>query len=320
MMTSFRRIVLLSTVAAFCAGGAFAQTGDSRYGAWSPPGATSGTVTTDDAKLQQLLKELESLVNEAEKARAADRMFLRDLRDLAARYANPWTKRILSDDFADGEFLRDPAWTVRSGDFWVERDYGLRARVVDVAAQPSQDSQPRQITKEEAIIGILGAVLQGANNNGTNGGSGGGAAATPTNTQPSNIETRANITNAFAVNMQLSSWSGQGAFELAVTQGVSGAGYRVVYRAGPNPALELVKVTSRGRGVVDAKSIAALEDKKFHTLTWTRSKDGAMAVSLDGKQVLSARDVSFRDPFDALGIEQAGTDVIVKSVSVLGAP
>ncbi|HEY9163093.1 MAG TPA: hypothetical protein VIN57_00685, partial [Magnetovibrio sp.] len=133
------------------------------------------------------------------------------------------------------------------------------------------------------------------------------------------IESRTRISNAFSATVELSSWNADGAFEVAVTQGLAGAGYRVAYTAGQNARLELVKVTSRGRGTVDSRPLASLEDQKIHSLNWARTADGSMTVSVDGKVVLSARDTSFLDPFDALQLSSAGADVIVKSVQVMGA-
>jgi len=311
MRPSFRRLVLLSAVCALPFA-AHAQTNDSRYGTWAPPGAPPGASQPQTQQTEALLKELKALIDEAEKARVADRLFLRDLRDLAARYENPWTVRQLFDDFADGEFQRDPAWSVASGEYFVEQGYGLRARPTQAAAS----TESRKVTKEEAIIGILGAVLQGGNKNG--GDSGGAAATAQPVARSAVIETRARLSNSFAATVQMRSWKAEGAFELAMTQGISGAGYRVVYTAGQRPTLELVKVTTRGRGVIDAKQVGALEDQKVHALRWTRGADGSMTVSLDGKAVLNGRDAGFRDPFDGLAITQTGGDVIVKSVEVLG--
>lgn len=310
MQKPYRRFVLLASVALLGATAPLlatgqAQTNDNRYGSWAPPGAaTQGNDTG------ALLQELNALIKDAEQSRAANPVFLRDLKALAARYDNPWTERLLFDDFSDGEFSRNPAWSVTSGEYWVEQGYGLRSRVVEAAAS---NGGTVQVSKEQLAISILGAVLQGANKNG------GGAPAPAAPAKPSAIETRARITNAFSTTLEMSSWKADGVFSLALTQGLGGAGYRVEYSAGQAPMLELVRVTARGRGVIDSKAVTALEDQKIHSLMWTRAADGAMRVSIDGAGVLSARDTSFRDPFDGLELSAQGADVIVKSITVSGA-
>ena len=311
LSTSFRR-ALLATVLISAPFAASAQ--DSRYQSWSPPGGTSTQAGATSA--DNLLKDLKTLVDDAEKARAADRMFLRDLRDLMARYQRPWTQRLMFDDFVDGDITRNPTWTTVSGEFWVEQGYGLRSK--GVAGAPASAAPSGKISKEELAISILGAVLSGANKNKTNT----APAATPAGeAKPAVLSTRARISNTFALTSSFSSWKGEGSFAYAVTQGAGGAGYRLVYnpkQTARGASLELVRVTSRGEGTIDSASITTLEDQKNHSLEWTRAKDGQMIVSLDGKKVLNARDASFRDPFDAVAIINAGADVIVKSVEVLG--
>ena len=290
-----------------------AQTDGNRYGAWTPPDAAQRAGQNQD--VQTLIKELDALIHEAEKSRAANPAFLRDLKALSGRYtgrpiAQGGFERLLFDDFSDGDFQRNPAWSVTSGEFWVEQGYGLRSKVVEAAAT-GNGSAP--LSKEQMAMSILGAVLQGANKNS------GGAAAPAAPAKASAIETQARISNVFETALEVSSWKADGVFALALNQGLGGAGYRVEYTAGQAPRLELVRVTSKGRSVIDAKAIAAWEDQKTHRLEWIRAADGSMSVSFDGKAILSARDTSFRDPFDSLEISSLGADVIVKSVDVSGA-
>lgn len=313
MNRTFRRVVLTACVCAVPVM-ASAQSSDNRYGSWAPPGSATAPGASQ-ANVDGLLGELDKLIKDAEASRAANPVFLRDLKDLAARYRNSWGARVFFDDFNDGDYQLNPAWTVTSGDYFVEQGYGLRARPTEAVQDTSAPSQPQQLSKEQLAISILGAVLGGKQ-------SGGEASAQPqaqTQARPAVIETRARIPNSFSATAQISSWKGEGQFELAVTQGVGGAGYRVVYNPGPQAVLELVSVTSRGRGVIDSKQVTRLEDQKVHSLQWVRQADGAMTVSLDGSAVLSARDTSFRDPFDGLTISQQGSDIIVKSVEIVGA-
>lgn len=291
-----------------------ASQAESRYDTWSPPGSSASAINTEG-----LLKDLKALVDEADKARAADRVFLRDLRDLMARYQKSQTgsstSRLLFDDFNDGNYTASPAWKLVSGEFWVEQGYGLRSKATTGSA--TSGTSNGKVSKEELVFSILGAVLQGANKNKSNT----TTAPAADLSGPAVLSTRLKISNAFAITADLSSWTGEGSFAVAVTQGTSDAGYRVLYtpKQGTRSAtLELVRMTSRGQGTINSVSINALEDQKNHTLNWTRDQDGRMVVKLDTKQVLNTRDTTFRDPFDGLVLINAGADVIVKSVEVLG--
>lgn len=98
-----------------------------RYSEWRGDAAEDDAA--DDAA-RALARELEALIDEAERARAADPRFLQDLRDAIAAHAS-FTPRaaLIRDDFSDGDFTHDPRWTVASGNFTVDPRLGLRTAV-----------------------------------------------------------------------------------------------------------------------------------------------------------------------------------------------
>lgn len=316
--SALRRFLFATTLVAALPLMSGAAHAENRYGAWSPP--STGKAANSEA----LLKDLKALVDEAEKARAADGVFLRDLRDLIARYsaqastsAQTPTTRLLYDDFADGDLTHNPTWTVQSGEFWVQQGYGLRSKVVEAAA--AQD-EPQKVSKEQLALSILGAVLQGRNKNGS-------STTTTNQTAPAHAATpavlnaAARISNAFTLSTSLSSWTGTGSFAFGLAQGASGAGYRLVYtpkQTAQSASLHLLRLTSRGETTLTSSMVGDLEDQKTHSLQWTRDKRGQMQVNLDGKKILTARDTTFRDPFDAVTVHNAGADVIVQNIEVTG--
>src|SRR5690242_8021198 len=58
--------------------------------------------------MQQFVKQLRQLIYKAEKAKAADPNFLKDLKGLADSYDNPWPAQVFFDDFRDGDYLSNP--------------------------------------------------------------------------------------------------------------------------------------------------------------------------------------------------------------------
>ena len=252
------------------------------------------------------------MVDDAEKARAADPQFLRDLRGLAQGSDRPWRIQLLNDDFGDGDFTRNPSWTVTAGKYWVENGRGLRSAVKAEAAAPQQ----RQLSGKEAVGAIFGQILQQAIDlEGKLGGgqTAGGAPATA-------IQIALALTNAFAIEIDLSSWSAEGRLEIGPYQGApKGAeraqGYVLAYT--PGGELELLRVSPRGSSIIDRRTgLVALEDKKTHRLLWMRNADGLMTVSIDGREVLKASDKAFRGPFDGLRIVNQGGDYIFKRIAV----
>jgi len=81
-----------------------------------------------DARMRKLLKELRGLIREARQGRAADPRFLGDLRKLARRYDRPQRKRILFDNFSDGNFSHNLGWRASGAGIYVSSYNGLRMR------------------------------------------------------------------------------------------------------------------------------------------------------------------------------------------------
>lgn len=283
-----------------------------RYNNWAPPGSE-----TSGGDLQTFIDRLNRLVDEAEKARAADPRFLRDLRDLANGFDRPWKNRVISDAFTDGNYTSGPAWSVRSGKYWVEQNWGLRSDGQGSAATAQQ--QDRKLDGKDAAVAILGAILQGAA--GGNSSGSGQQQNSSSGGEPAVITTTAAITNAFAIEVELSSWKNSGSFAIGPYQGDSpNNGYRLLYSSGQ--PLELQRVSSRrGVAIIDRGTEAVtIEDQELHRLEWTRQTNGAMTVKLDGKEMLSVTDVGFRDPFAGLAVSNNGSDIILRQVEVLSVP
>ena len=79
---------------------------NTRYSTWADPSGTTG----GDDSLPAFIEKLNKLIDEAEKAKAADPVFLRDLRNLARGAVTPWNTVLLDDSFTDGNFTANPVW------------------------------------------------------------------------------------------------------------------------------------------------------------------------------------------------------------------
>ena len=282
----------------------------SGYSKWTDPSAPSA-----DGKLQGFVDKLNKLVDEAEKARAADPNFLRDLRNLARGYDRPWQTRVFNDQFLDGEFRADPVWLVTQGKYWVERGWGLRSAVKPGQAAQTQTDNSR-LSSEEKAAQIFGQILNQAL-----GGKSQQTANQPAAPTAAIIHSAANISNAFAMEMDVSSWSTSGQLQIAVYQGKfqnqQSFGYRLAYR--PGGSFELTRISSRGSSVVErSREAMAIEDKQIHRLQWERYPDGRMTVAVDGKQVIDTVDRGFRDAFSGVALINTGGDYIIKGVTVAG--
>ncbi len=284
------------------------------YQTWNNPdgpAASTEAQTQSGERLRAIIDRLNELVDQAENDQAADPGFLKDLRDLANGFDRPWSMQVLFDDFTDGDFTQNPAWTVGTGRYWVEKGWGLR-NALDKAKAASSGT-----TSKDAAAAIFGQILNQAL-----GGSASGSSSSPSSgTQPTSIFADTPITNAFSIELDLSSWVGdEGEFIMGPYQGSSReSGYRLSYTVGKGLALR-IKSRSGARTIAIEPGPFSLEDKKVHAVRWTRTADGTMQVNVDGKTVFDLRDVNFRDPFTGFGMATRGGDFIVKRVSIHSVP
>lgn len=262
-----------------------------RYGTWA--GAQSS------AEVRQFIDQLNALIDEADKAQAADPQFIEDLRALVSGFQNPWQVRLLQDDFRDGNYTANPAWTVSAGTFKVDlrgsSSIGLRSQVPLPGTQPSG---------KDVATALLGALLQQP-----------GATATY-----ASIFTPVKITNAFAMRFELYSKEKGGRLDLGPYQGSSGnVAYRIAYFPGAQPSLQLLRIGSQGTTVVATYNAALnLEDGALHVIEWTRDRAGAMTVALDGKALITATDRGIRDPFDGFLLINSGGSFWLRSITIDG--
>jgi len=316
----------------FCAAatGAFGQT-TTRYESWSGAEGAAGAHASPaggDERVQALIDELTRLVDEADRARAADPRFLRDLRALIRTYDWPWGVELLSEDFTDGRVAQTPEWRVTAGEFRTEYGLGLHS-VVRAAAPPEPATeQPaqqgaQQKGQQDVAQALLGALIEqtlGQKQQGQ--GEQGQQQGHQTAERPADraeVQVALPITNAFAVALEVSARERPGRIEFVVFQGDRGGpGYRLAYNPGHEPALELLRAGSRGVSVIEAHPAALGEGEVPKRIEWTRDTSGEMVVSVDGEVLIRALDRGLRDPFDGFAITNLGGDFAVREVAIAG--
>jgi hypothetical protein len=305
-----------------------------------PPATTSETAAPARAEaIDALLKELGKLTGDAARQRAADPRFIADLNDLMRRYAWPWNQLVVSDDFRDGDYRRNPAWRVTSGAFTVG-PRGLTARYAapPPVAPPQQPAPQAEQGNQDLGAVLFGTVLRELSRNRRQPESQPAAPAAPAVTQAAGdaiIVLERAIPNKFAARVmfqssafQSSSTSG-GNLEFGLGQGSAALGYFLKLTSGASPALSLSRRGSRGSAVIESAHLTnSLDDGKTHTLLLTRDATGDMNVTLDGKTQLRVVDRAFRSAFDRFvitttpnnGTPGSAGDYAIRSVALYGAP
>jgi hypothetical protein len=315
---TIRKLIIISG-AILIAYGSQSATAQTKYNTWSDPNAPAA-VTSQQASgdLQKMIEDLNKMIGDAERDRAAAPAFLRDLRDLTRRYDVPLQVDLVNETFSDGNFTTNPTWRATSGRWWVEKNFGLRAAFETTTSQPSNNQNTRD---DDIGKQLLGAILnQALGGNQKNGNSGSSTSTTTTTSSKAAIHLDRTISNAFSTQIEFTSWRKEGSFEIATYQGSERkSGYRLFYRAGQARSLELVRASRYGTNAIKTYDQALnLEDKRTHVLVWTRDRVGNMSVSVDGKKLLSVVDQSFKDAFNGLSLINNKGDYIISKVAIKG--
>ncbi|MEJ1374448.1 MAG: hypothetical protein RPU73_11850, partial [Candidatus Sedimenticola sp. (ex Thyasira tokunagai)] len=263
---------------------------------------SSYAADSDNEQLQKLVDQLKEVTEKARDQRAADRWLLNALEDLVEQYNWPWRTQLVMEDFSDGDFQQDPAWQVRSGQFWVDGRLGLRSRSRQQQVAEPKPEQPQQRREKEDIgKALLGALLQGALQKRDRQQQATPPPAAVDRYQSAEIQLPVAVPSVFAAELELSvhnAPSEEGEIEFGLYQGAEGnSGYRLVLYTGRRASLELLSRRSGRTGVIDRVDIDDIGDGNSHQLQWRRDANGQIEVLLDGNRVIRARDHSFRYPF-----------------------
>lgn len=215
-----------------------------------------------------------------------------------------WRRLLLHDAFHDGNYTRDPTWTVAAGRFSAESGTGLRT--VHEARRPLAEARQQDLPTV-----ILEAILGEINRSRDKG--------VPADSPDlAEIYAVQNIDNAFAIQLDLTVRQASGPLLFGPYQGSDrNSGYHLVYTPDVERGLHLVKLTGSGSSII--KSV----DQQFslnrqYAIQWTRDTSGSMIVSLDGNEVFRVNDRNFTDPFDGLTLINKGGDFTVREVTIHG--
>ena len=285
---------------------------DTSYSEW--PGAKQGNKASKGDAIEsadELVETLKGMINEAQRANAADPKFLRDLRRALKQYERSQElaqeeepgEPFLYDDFSDRNIDRNPPWTIASGKLTLDPDGGVRSVV--------QSSGTTQGGSQNVATAILDTIL----------GQQGGASASAVNKQAAEIYTPAEIDNAFTLETAFVTRFAPGRLDWLIYQGTGNkrtAGYRLTFHSEQTGYdVELSRFSSKGSSIIQhEKGRTKLEDGRTHQLGLTRNSSGEMTVSLDGATLFSVADRAFSDPFDGVAIVNQNGDFTVRRIEV----
>lgn len=297
---------------------------------------TSGQSQIRTGDLPELLSNLRQLTDQAEHDKTASPIFLADLRAMTGAYEDRihWPRRLLYDDFHDGETATNPAWTVITGDWRVDNRSGspaLFSRVHGNGQYGQNNGQYGQNNGQygqnngqgsnsgnsaDQLANALDALMGQQNGQGQYQ----GQQSQQNRDGPATIIAPVGISDQFFVRLAMTSRGGNGQFNFGPYAGRHAENsYQLTYAPGAANGLVLSRVSDRGSQVLGmSRGPIRLEDNQSHLLEWKRGPGGKMIVALDGRTVIEATDMEIRRPFTGFLMVNSGGNYAIQSVAING--
>ena len=266
-----------------------------KYGQWQ----------SSDDRMKNMINDLDQVIEEGTKARAAHPEFLQDLNKIIDQYRTPEKLIFFTDDFADNNFNENPTWTVRKGAFSIDSYGGLYSTIAaqkpvteEKETEPESDSDRNM----RILFGVINELTKDENEQ---------------QEKEEDIETQAiintavSIPNNFIMDFSFRSNAEWGSTSIGVTTGDDPqSGYHLVYQASPaeNRPMQLIKYRYGKPYIIDEvhENSPDLDDGAKHTARMIRFPNGDMKVLIDNIEVMSTSDFSYRDEFTGIMIINKG--------------
>ena len=267
---------------------------ENSYGDWQ----------TSDDRLENMINDLDRIIEEGTRSRAAHPGFLQDLNRIIDQYRMPLKTVFFADDFADNNFSENPAWQVSTGSFSID-SYGslyssiaVRKPVVEKKDEPETEGDRNM----RILFGVLNELTKDQSETEEEEEKGSSQAV---------ISSETTIPNSFIMEYSFRSNANWGSTSIGVIQGDDPqSGYHIVYRASPadNRPLQLIKYRYGKPYVIDEvfENSPDLDDGMDHTTRLSRSANGDMIITINNNEVIRTSDLSYRDDFTGIAIINSG--------------
>lgn len=275
------------------------------------------------AGMDRVLEELRQIVAEGRATKAAKPAFLNKLEKIVQRAGGTLAEPLLLETFRDGDFDRNPTWTVLSGNFHVDASGALfssQGGAADTLPMETGGMKPEEKADSDVkvMMGIVGMLARQVTPPGGESGLGKGRGAVEAGTAVIHVAVATD--NAFQVRftVRLDGDHGEAGLGLFMGQDV-GSGYQIMVNADPNrnKTMEIIRYNDNHQRLTVAMYPGnGLGDGLSHEIFWKRDDNGNMTVSLDGHSLLQARDLSISGGFDGLALINRNSEVAFDNIEL----
>ena len=269
------------------------------------PSAYSQSSSNDNNKeiINSLLKNLEQTIEDADKRMVAHPSFLNELRELVREYKGKLRKVFFFDNFSDGDYIKNPTWKIRQGQFSITSDEKLKS-IVKLEPPPASTSSSDKESNLEALFDSLFGGDDDEEEVKSND-------QQPKKKDKALIESLAQIGPAFEVDFSFITETTDGVMEVTLLGGKKNKPrYRLIYRFSLEKAFP-IRIIRAGkaekRRVIKTEALPSITEKnQLHILQWILNEKGNMEVLFDGKQILSTKEHFYKGGFTGIRLVNRG--------------
>lgn len=241
-------------------------------------------------------RELRAIIAKAKRRNSADPWLISRLEQLAEGEIDPWPNVVFDEKFQEQGYWGGEEWRVINGNFRVESGVGLVG-----SASTGWGSTDRI---DDLAISILEILINQKN-------------LTTLTRDVAKIESAQSFSDSFALTVKTGLLqSTKGLFLSCTAEEDFPLGYQFAFHPGQRERAKLFRIS--GNNATEIPSYVHpidLTTNTDHTFAWTRIGDGTMTVTVDGQQLLTAKETDgYPQGFDTLALTHIGNRIIFQEI------